>query len=258
MKVIITVNYEEMSKKAAEIVKKQIKEKPNTVLGLATGSTPLGMYKHLIEMYKRGEIDFSNVITFNLDEYIGLSPDHPQSYHYFMFHNFFNHINIKKENVHIPNGIAEDLEEECRKYEEEIEKAGGIDLQILGIGINGHIGFNEPDESIETKTHVVTLTEKTINANKRFFKSAEEVPRKAITMGLGSIMKAKKIVLLASGKNKAEAIKETIKGQLTTKVPATVLALHPDVTIIIDKEAASLIPDEDLKGESLFFYIFKR
>ncbi|ABY92722.1 MAG: Glucosamine-6-phosphate deaminase [Caldanaerobacter subterraneus] len=247
MKVIITVNYEEMSKKAAEIVKKQIKEKPNTVLGLATGSTPLGMYKHLIEMYKRGEIDFSNVITFNLDEYIGLSPDHPQSYHYFMFHNFFNHINIKKENVHIPNGIAEDLEEECRKYEEEIEKAGGIDLQILGIGINGHIGFNEPDESIETKTHVVTLTEKTINANKRFFKSAEEVPRKAITMGLGSIMKAKKIVLLASGKNKAEAIKETIKGQLTTKVPATVLALHHDVTIIIDKEAASLIPDEDLK-----------
>lgn len=247
MKVIITVNYEEMSKKAAEIVKKQIKEKPNTVLGLATGSTPLGMYKHLIEMYKRGEIDFSNVITFNLDEYIGLSPDHPQSYHYFMFHNFFNHINIKKENVHIPNGIAEDLEEECRKYEEEIEKAGGIDLQILGIGINGHIGFNEPDESIETKTHVVTLTEKTINANKRFFKSAEEVPRKAITMGLGSIMKAKKIVLLASGKNKAEAIKETIKGQLTTKVPATVLALHPDVIIIIDKEAASLIPDEDLK-----------
>jgi len=247
MKVIITVNYEEMSKKAAEIVKKQIKEKPNTVLGLATGSTPLGMYKHLIEMYKRGEIDFSNVITFNLDEYIGLSPDHPQSYHYFMFHNFFNHINIKKENVHIPNGIAEDLEEECRKYEEEIEKAGGIDLQILGIGVNGHIGFNEPEESIETKTHVVTLTEDTINANKRFFKSAEEVPRKAITMGLGSIMKAKKIVLLASGKNKAEAIKETIKGQLTTKVPATVLALHPDVIIIIDKEAASLIPDEDLK-----------
>ncbi|KHO62282.1 MULTISPECIES: glucosamine-6-phosphate deaminase [Thermoanaerobacter] len=247
MKVIITVNYDEMSKKAAEIVKKQIKEKPNTVLGLATGSTPLGMYKHLIEMYKKGEIDFSNVITFNLDEYIGLSPDHPQSYHYFMFHNFFNHINIKKENVHIPNGIAEDLEEECRKYDEEIEKAGGIDLQILGIGVNGHIGFNEPEESIETKTHVVTLTEDTINANKRFFKSAEEVPRKAITMGLGSIMKAKKIVLLASGKNKAEAIKETIKGQLTTKVPATVLALHPDVTIIIDKEAASLIPDEDLK-----------
>ncbi|AEM78550.1 MULTISPECIES: glucosamine-6-phosphate deaminase [Thermoanaerobacter] len=247
MKVIITVNYDEMSKKAAEIVKKQIKEKHNTVLGLATGSTPLGMYKHLIEMYKRGEIDFSNVITFNLDEYIGLSPDHPQSYHYFMFHNFFNHINIKKENVHIPNGIAEDLEEECRKYEEEIEKAGGIDLQILGIGVNGHIGFNEPEESIETKTHVVTLTEDTINANKRFFKSAEEVPRKAITMGLGSIMKAKKIVLLASGKNKAEAIKETIKGQLTTKVPATVLALHPDVIIIIDKEAASLIPDEDLK-----------
>lgn len=247
MKVIITVSYDEMSKKAAEIVKKQIKEKHNTVLGLATGSTPLKMYEHLIEMYKRGEIDFSNVVTFNLDEYIGLSPDHPQSYHYFMYYNFFNHININKKNVHIPNGIAEDLEEECRKYDEEIEKAGGIDLQILGIGINGHIGFNEPDESIETKTHIVNLTEDTINANKRFFESEEEVPKKAITMGLGSIMKAKKIVLLASGKNKAEAIKETIKGQLTTKVPATVLALHPDVTIIIDKEAASLIPDEDLK-----------
>ncbi|WP_028992268.1 glucosamine-6-phosphate deaminase [Thermoanaerobacter thermocopriae] len=247
MKVIITVDYKEMSKKAAEIVKRQIKERPNTVLGLATGSTPLGMYKYLIEMYKKGEIDFSNVITFNLDEYVGLSAEHPQSYHYFMFHNFFHHVNIKKEHIHIPNGVALDFEEECRRYEEEIEKAGGIDLQILGIGVNGHIGFNEPDESIDTKTHVVTLTEDTINANKRFFKSADEVPKKAITMGLGSIMKAKKIVLLASGKNKAKAIKETIKGQLTTKVPSTVLTLHPDVTIIIDKEAASLIPDEDLK-----------
>lgn len=248
MRVIITVDYDEMSKRAAEIVKKQIKEKPNSVLGLATGSTPLGMYKYLIEMYKKGEIDFSNVVTFNLDEYVGLSPDHPQSYHYFMYENFFNHVNIKKENIHIPNGVAEDLEEECERYEKEIEKAGGIDLQILGIGVNGHIGFNEPDESIDTKTHVVTLTEDTINANKRFFKNADEVPRKAITMGLGSIMKARKIVLLASGKSKARAIKETIKGKLTTKVPATVLALHPGVTIIIDKEAASLIPDEDLKG----------
>ncbi|ERM90862.1 glucosamine-6-phosphate deaminase [Caldanaerobacter subterraneus subsp. yonseiensis KB-1] len=247
MRVIITVDYDEMSKRAAEIVKQQIKEKPNSVLGLATGSTPLGMYKYLIEMYKKGEIDFSNVVTFNLDEYVGLSPDHPQSYHYFMYENFFNHVNIKKENIHIPNGVAEDLEEECERYEKEIEKAGGIDLQILGIGVNGHIGFNEPDESIDTKTHVVTLTEDTINANKRFFKSADEVPRKAITMGLGSIMKARKIVLLASGKSKAKAIKETIKGKLTTKVPATVLALHPGVTIIIDKEAASLIPDEDLK-----------
>ncbi|HHW56085.1 MAG TPA: glucosamine-6-phosphate deaminase [Clostridia bacterium] len=247
MRVIITVDYDEMSKRAAEIVKKQIKEKPDTILGLATGSTPLGMYKYLIEMYKKGEIDFSNVVTFNLDEYIGLSPDHPQSYHYFMYENFFNHINIKKQNIYIPNGVAEDLEEECKRYEEEIEKAGGIDLQILGIGVNGHIGFNEPDESIDTKTHVVALTEETIDANKRFFKSADEVPRKAITMGLGSIMKAKKIILLASGKNKAKAIKETIKGKLTTNVPSTVLALHPDVTIIIDKEAASLIPDEDLK-----------
>jgi len=251
MRVMIVRDYDEMSRRAAEIVKEQILKKPDTVLGLATGSTPLGMYKYLIEMHKNGEIDFSNVITFNLDEYIGLSPDHPQSYHYFMYENLFNHINIKKENIHIPNGVAEDLEEECKRYEREIRRIGRIDLQILGIGVNGHIGFNEPDESIETKTHIVTLTEETINANKRFFKSIEEVPRRAITMGLSSIMKARKIMLLASGSNKAKAIKETLKGRLTTKVPSTVLVLHPDVTIIMDKRAASLLTDEELANVEL-------
>lgn len=245
MKVIITVDYDEMSKKAAQIIKKQINEKPNTVLGLATGSTPLGMYNKLIEMYKNSEIDFSQVVTFNLDEYVGLSERHPQSYHYYMYENFFNHININKENIHIPKGISDDFDEECKLYDEAIENAGGIDLQVLGLGVNGHIGFNEPDDYINTKTHIVTLTEETINANKRFFKSVDDVPRKAVTMGLGMIMKAKKIILLASGKNKANAIKETLKGYLTTEVPSTVLMLHKDVTIIIDKEAASLIPDRD-------------
>lgn len=245
MKVIITVDYDEMSKKAAQIIKKQINEKPNTVLGLATGSTPLGMYNKLIEMYKNGEIDFSQVVTFNLDEYVGLPEEHPQSYHYYMYENFFNHININRKNIHIPKGISDDFDEECRLYDEAIENAGEIDLQVLGLGVNGHIGFNEPDDYINTKTHIVTLTEETINSNKRFFRSADEVPRKAVTMGLGMIMKAKKIILLASGKNKANAIKETLKGYLTTEVPSTVLMLHKDVTIIIDKEAASLIPDKD-------------
>lgn len=245
MRVIITVDYEEMSKKAAQMIKKQINEKPNTVLGLATGSTPLGMYNKLIKMYKNGEIDFSQVVTFNLDEYVGLSEEHPQSYHYYMYENFFNHININRKNIYIPKGISDYFDEECKLYDEAIEKAGEIDLQVLGLGVNGHIGFNEPDDYINTKTHIVTLTEETINANKRFFKSIDEVPRKAVTMGLGMIMKAKKIILLASGKNKANAIKETLKGYLTTEIPSTVLMLHKDVTLIIDKEAASLISDRD-------------
>ncbi|MGB9780466.1 MAG: glucosamine-6-phosphate deaminase [Caldanaerobacter sp.] len=251
MRVMIVRDYDEMSRRAAEIVKEQILKKPDAVLGLATGSTPLGLYRYLIQMYKNGEIDFSRVITFNLDEYIGLPPEHPQSYHYFMFENLFNHINIKRENVHIPSGIAENLEEECKRYERELKEKGPIDLQVLGIGVNGHIGFNEPDESIETKTHIVTLTEDTINANKRFFKSIEEVPRRAITMGLASIMRAKKIILLASGKSKANAIRETLKGKLTTKVPSTVLLLHSNVTIIIDKEAASLLTDKELTNVEL-------
>ncbi|SHE88410.1 glucosamine-6-phosphate deaminase [Caldanaerobius fijiensis DSM 17918] len=245
MRIFITEDYKDMSRKAAEMVAWEIKNKPNLVLGLATGSTPLGMYGELVEMYKKGIIDFSNVVSFNLDEYIGLPADHEQSYHYYMHKNFFDHINIKPENIHIPDGCAEDLEEECEKYEEAIREAGGIDLQILGLGVNGHIGFNEPDTNIDTKTHVVQLAKETIEANKRFFHSADEVPRRAITMGIGTIMKAKKIILLASGENKAKAIRETIKGYLTTNVPSTVLALHPDVTLVIDRKAASLIEEEE-------------
>ncbi|MCP2240693.1 glucosamine-6-phosphate deaminase [Thermoanaerobacterium thermosaccharolyticum] len=247
MRLIITNDYDEMSKTAAEIIKEQVNRKANSVLGLATGSTPLGTYRELIKMYKNGEVDFSYVITFNLDEYVGLPDDHPQSYHYFMYENLFNHINIKKENIHIPKGISDDFDRDCKLYDEAIEKFGEIDLQILGLGVNGHIGFNEPDDYINTKTHIVELAEETINANKRFFKSIDEVPRKAVTMGLGTIMKAKKILLLASGKNKAKAIKETLNGYLTTDVPSTVLSLHPDATIIIDKDAASLIDVEKVK-----------
>ncbi|WP_026486119.1 glucosamine-6-phosphate deaminase [Caldanaerobius polysaccharolyticus] len=246
MRIFITEDYKDMSRKAAEMVAWEIKNKPDLVLGLATGSTPLGMYGELVEMYKKGIIDFSNVVSFNLDEYIGLPADHEQSYHYYMHKNFFDHINIKPENIHIPDGCAEDLEKECERYEEAIRESGGIDLQILGLGVNGHIGFNEPDTNIDTKTHVVQLAKETIEANKRFFHSAEEVPRKAITMGVGTIMKAKKIMLLASGQNKAKAIRETIKGYLTTNVPSTVLALHPDVTLVIDRKAASLIDEKEI------------
>lgn len=245
MKVIITKNYDELSKKAAMLVKEQIDKKHDSVLGLATGSTPIGMYKELIKIYKQGLIDFSNIVTFNLDEYVGLDENHPQSYHRFMFENFFNYINIKRENIHIPNGISDDFTKECEMYDKEIEEIGEIDLQVLGLGVNGHIGFNEPDDYINTKTHIVSLKDETINSNKRFFKSIDDVPRKAITMGLGTIMKAKKIILLASGKNKAQAIKETLKGYLTTDVPSTVLTMHSNVYVIIDNDAASLLDKQD-------------
>ncbi|MFS8501779.1 MAG: glucosamine-6-phosphate deaminase, partial [Caldicoprobacter sp.] len=201
MKVIICKNYDEMSQTAAEIVAKQINSNPHTVLGLATGSTPVGMYKTLVKMYKEGKVDFSNVVTFNLDEYVGLDKDHPCSYHRFMDENLFNHINIKRENVHLPNGVAPSLEEECKAYEKMIAKAGGITLQVLGIGHNGHIGFNEPGTPFHSLTHVVELAQRTIEANSRFFNSPDEVPRKAISMGIKTIMQAQKILLLASGKD---------------------------------------------------------
>ncbi|MGB9679325.1 MAG: glucosamine-6-phosphate deaminase [Thermoanaerobacteraceae bacterium] len=241
MRVFIENDYEKMSLRAAEIVKQQIQKKHNTILGLATGSTPIGMYNYLISMYQRQEVDFSDVVTFNLDEYVGLSRDNKNSYNYFMYSKFFNYINIKKENIHIPNGVSKDLEKECSDYEYNIEKFGYIDLQVLGIGENGHIGFNEPAELLETRTHVAKLSEDTIKANKRFFESIDDVPLYAISMGIGSIMKSKRIILLASGENKAKAIKETLSNKLTTKIPATVLALHPNVDIIIDKDAAKLL-----------------
>ena len=197
------------------------------------------MYKELIRKFQKGELDFSQVVTFNLDEYYGLSPEHPQSYYFFMLNTLFKYINIKKENVHLLNGVTENIDKECKQYEDLIKKSGGIDLQVLGIGNNGHIGFNEPDISLNTQTHLVNLTAKTIRANSRFFINAQEVPRKAITMGIGTIMRAKKIILLASRKRKARVIERTINGPISTKVPATVLQLHNDATIVIDQEAAS-------------------
>ncbi|HQA60242.1 MAG TPA: glucosamine-6-phosphate deaminase [Tepidanaerobacteraceae bacterium] len=241
MQIFIEKDYSAMSKKAAQIFANGIQQKPDLVLGLATGSTPIGTYQELIRMHKEEGLDFSKAVSFNLDEYYGLASDNPQSYNYFMFENLFNHVNIKKENVHIPNGLVSDVETYCKQYDEEIEKYGGIDLQLLGIGVNGHIGFNEPAEELVLGTHLTDLTEDTIKANSRFFDSPEEVPTKAITMGIGSIMKAKKILLLASGKNKAEIMAKLLNSDVvTTKVPASLLMLHPDVTIIMDEEAASL------------------
>lgn len=243
MKFIIAGSYDEMSKIGGELLVEQIKLNNHSVLGLATGSTPLGMYRFLSEECKKG-LDFSKVITFNLDEYYGLSPEHPQSYRYFMNKNLFEHINIQKENIHIPDGLCSDVDEECSEYDRQIADAGGIDLQVLGIGRNGHIGFNEPDQALEVRTHITKLTEDTIIANSRFFNSMDEVPKMALTMGLGTIMKARKIVLLASGKDKAEILSKLAQPYVNTDVPASVLHLHKDVVVVADKEAASLISQE--------------
>jgi len=210
------------------------------------------MYDKLIEMFREDEVDFSEVQSFNLDEYCGLEADNPNSYHYYMHDNFFKDINIKKENIHIPDGKADDFAKECRDYEESIKKARGIDLQILGIGSNGHIGFNEPSENLNVATEVVNLTEETIKANSRYFESKDKVPKKAISMGMATILKADRIVLMASGKNKAEAIKQTVSGKISTQVPASLLQTHPQITILIDQEAASLIKSEELSADCHF------
>jgi glucosamine-6-phosphate deaminase len=241
MNIVITDTYEEMSKKAANIIVSQVTLNPESVLGLATGSTPIKTYEYIREKYEGNEVDFEKTITFNLDEYIGLSKEDPQSYRNFMDQHLFKHINIKEENIYIPNGLAEDIQLECINYEEEIRKHGGIDLQLLGIGRNGHIGFNEPNVSFEARTHKVSLDEDTIHANARFFDSADEVPTAAISMGIKTIMMSKKILLLASGKNKAEAINALVNGPITPKLPASILQLHQDVTIILDEGAASLL-----------------
>lgn len=241
MKVVITKDYTEMCKLASRIFVAEITLKPNCVLGLATGSTPVGMYKELVEMYNEHRVDFSQVKTVNLDEYAGLSGDNDQSYRYFMNHNLFDHININKENTNVPNGTAADLEAECERYEQVVASMGGVDVQLLGIGNNGHIAFNEPCEEFPEKTHVVNLTQNTIEANARFFASMDDVPKKALTMGIGTIMKAKKIVLLANGAKKAQTIYDTVYGPITPKVPASILRLHPDVTIFVDEEAGALL-----------------
>lgn len=232
MKFIKAENYEELSKIAGDIVINQIKEKPDTILGLATGSSPIGTYKYMAN----SGVDFSKVKSVNLDEYVGLDGNNEQSYRYFMNKNLFNHINIDKNNTFVPNGAAKDLDEEARLYDERIEAFGGIDLQILGIGIDGHIGFNEPDDVFVAPTHVVSLDPSTIEANSRFFASKDEVPRKAITMGMKAIMTAKKIVLVANGKNKKEILEKAMYGEITPKVPASILQLHNDITVIYSEE----------------------
>lgn len=241
MRVIVTNSYEKMSATAAKMVAGQIYLKPDSVLGLATGSTPLLMYQNLIRVHKEIGLDFSEVITFNLDEYLGLKREDCNSYHYFMHENFFKYINIKPKNIYIPNGSAEDIEKECKRYDALIEEKGGIDLQVLGIGKNAHIGFNEPDIKFEATTHKVKLDEETVNANARFFKTIDEVPRYAISMGIKTIMHAKKVILLANGENKAEAIQKAIYGGVRPDAPASILQLHQDVTVIVDKSAASLL-----------------
>ena len=241
MKLIITKNYEELSKIAAEEFSKVIIEKPTAVLGLATGGSPVGMYKELIAKCEKNELDFSKCTSINLDEYIGLNPEHEQSYRNFMNTNLFNHINIDKSKTFVPNGLAKNLEEECKNYDNKIEELGGIDVQLLGIGNNGHIAFNEPGESLSAGTHIISLTESTIEANARFFDSIDEVPKNALTMGLGGIMKAKKIILIASGEGKAEAIQGLFSGKITTDNPATMLQMHRDVVVIVDEAAAKLI-----------------
>lgn len=233
MRIILCDSYEEISERAAELICAQITLKPDCVLGLATGSSPIGMYDRLASM----KLDFSAVTTFNLDEYYPIRRENEQSYYYFMNNYLYSRVNLRPENIHIPSGECADVERECKEYEEKIQASGGIDLQVLGIGMNGHIGFNEPDDSLNTKTHLTDLTESTIAANSRFFESEDQVPKQAITMGISTILAAKKIILLASGKEKRHAISALMRDEINTEIPATMLKVHPDVVLICDREA---------------------
>ena len=237
MLLIEAKDYNDMSRKAANIISAQVIMKQHAVLGLATGSTPVGAYKQLVEWYNKGDLDFANVTSVNLDEYKGLSPENDQSYRYFMNTNLFNHVNINKERTFVPNGLEPDSEKACAAYNEIIRSVGGIDLQLLGLGHNGHIGFNEPDEEFAKTTHCVDLTQSTIEANKRFFASIDDVPKQAYTMGIGTIMKAKKILLVVSGSDKAQILHDVLCGPVTPHVPASVLQLHNDVIVVADEAA---------------------
>ncbi|HHT08233.1 MAG: glucosamine-6-phosphate deaminase [Christensenellales bacterium] len=230
-------NAAQVARAAAALFTAQILKKPDSVLGLATGSTPIDTYQELIRLHKDGILDFSRVTTFNLDEYVGLPADHEQSYDYFMRQQLFSHINIKS--THLPSGIAPDMTQECRDYEELIKQAGGIDLQLLGIGNNGHIGFNEPADAFPYNTNITSLADSTIKANRRFFTSEDEVPKTAISMGIGTIMEARSILLLAMGEGKADAILQMVEGPITPRLPASILRSHPSVTVLLDKAAAS-------------------
>ena len=241
MKIIVTKDYNDMSRKAANIISAQIITKPNCVLGLATGSTPIGTYAQLVDWYKKGDLDFSQVSTVNLDEYRGLDHDNDQSYYYFMLNHLFKHVNIDLDRTNVPDGTDPDPVKACEKYEEIVKSYGGVDLQLLGLGHNGHIGFNEPADEFPKFTHCVDLTESTINANARFFEKIEDVPTQAYTMGIGTIMRAKRILLIASGADKAEAVKKALQGPVMPQMPASILQLHPDVTVVLDEAAASLL-----------------
>ena len=245
MKIIRANSYQDMSRKAANLISAQVIMKPNCVLGLATGSSPEGVYKQLIDWYNKDDIDFSQVTSINLDEYVGLSHDHEQSYWHFMQKHFFEHINIRQDHIFVPEGSNLNAEEVCRNYDQIIQRFGGIDLQLLGIGVDGHIGFNEPGSAFELGTHRVKLQQSTINANKRFFASEDEVPKEAYTMGIKTIMQAHKVLLIASGSAKAEIIREALYGPVTPQVPASILQMHPDLTVVVDREAGACLPDEN-------------
>ncbi len=240
MRVIKAKDYREMSRAAANIISAQILLKPDCVLGLATGSSPVGTYEQLIEWYKKGDLDFSQVTTVNLDEYVGLAPDHDQSYYYFMHHNLFDSVNLRPGSTNLPDGCAADMDAECIRYDT-LLRTLGVDLQLLGLGNNGHIGFNEPDKEFSKGTHIVTLTESTLEANKRFFASIDDVPKTAISMGTYDIMQAKRILMVASGKAKAEAVKAMLTGPITPQMPASILQFHRNFTLVADEEALSLL-----------------
>lgn len=241
MKIMSASDYGSMSRKAANIISAQVILFPNSVLGLATGATPLGIYRQLIDWYQKGDIDFSKTRTVNLDEYCGLPADNSQSYHYYMHSNFFDQVNIPDENINIPNGIAEDIDSECERYDKLITELGGIDLQVLGIGNTGHIGFNEPDESFDKTTHCVKLKQRTIEANSKFFENPNQVPKYAITVGIKAIMQAKKLLLVANGSGKAEILYRALLGPVTPSIPASILQLHPDVTVVATEDALAQI-----------------
>jgi len=255
MLVVVHEDYIAMSKRGAEIIASRIRRKANLVLGLATGSTPLGLYKELVKMHKNDGLDFSKVVTFNLDEYVGVPPEHDQSYHHFMHENLFKHININPTNIYVPQGMFGDLKissfetdpkivESCEWYESEMRRYGWIDIQVLGVGANGHIAFNEPGSSLGSRTRIKTLTEKTVKDNARFFKSEKEVPRYAITMGVGTIMEAKELLLLANAEGKADAVKAAVEGPITAMCPASALQLHRSTIILTDKAAAAKLSAE--------------
>ena len=241
MKIYKSKEYKDMSRKSANIISAHVIMKPNCVLGLATGSTPIGTYDQLVEWYNKGDLDFSEVTTVNLDEYKGLPRTNDQSYYYFMHQHLFDRVNIDPERTNVPNGMEPDAEKECGRYEELIRSLGGVDLQLLGLGHNGHIGFNEPGEAFEKETHCVDLTESTIEANKRFFASADDVPKQAYTMGIKTIMQAKKILIVVNGENKADIVERAFFGPVTPEVPASILQLHNDVTLVGDEEALAKI-----------------